>query len=40
MKGCEALIRGMENEGVKHIFGILGGAIMDVYDVLYDNSAD
>jgi acetolactate synthase-1/2/3 large subunit len=29
----------MEKEGVKHIFGILGGAIMDVYDVLYDNSS-
>ncbi len=28
----------MEKEGVEHIFGILGGAIMDVYDVLYDNS--
>jgi len=39
MNGAEALIRGMEKEGVKHIFGILGGAIMDVYDVLYDNSS-
>lgn len=29
----------MEKEGVEHIFGILGGAIMDVYDVLYDNSS-
>lgn len=39
MNGAEALIRGMEKEGVEHIFGILGGAIMDVYDVLYDNSS-
>jgi acetolactate synthase-1/2/3 large subunit len=39
MNGAEALVRGMEKEGVKHIFGILGGAIMDVYDVLYDNSS-
>jgi len=38
MNGAEALIRGMEKENVKHIFGILGGAIMDVYDVLYDNT--
>ncbi len=38
MNGAEALIRGMEKEGVEHIFGILGGAIMDVYDVLFDNS--
>ena len=39
MKGAEVLIRGMEKEGIEHIFGILGGAIMDVYDVLYDNSS-
>jgi acetolactate synthase-1/2/3 large subunit len=39
MKGAEALIKGMEKEGVKHIFGILGGTILDVYDVLYDNSS-
>jgi acetolactate synthase-1/2/3 large subunit len=39
MNGAEALVRGMESEGVKYIFGILGGAIMDVYDVLYDNSS-
>ncbi len=38
MNGAEALIRGMEKEGVKHMFGILGGAIMDVYDVLYDKT--
>lgn len=38
MNGAEALIRGMEKEGVKHIFGILGGSIMDVYDVLYDKT--
>lgn len=38
MNGAEALIRGMEKEGVKHMFGILGGSIMDVYDVLYDKT--
>jgi acetolactate synthase I/II/III large subunit len=36
MNGAEVLIHGMEKEGVKHIFGILGGTILDVYDVLYD----
>jgi len=36
MKGAEAIIRSLEKEGVKHMFGILGGAIMEVYDVLYD----
>jgi len=39
MNGAEALIRGLEKEGVKHMFGILGGAIMDVYDVLYDKTS-
>ncbi len=38
MNGAEALIRGMEKEDVKEIFGILGGSIMDVYDVLYDKT--
>ncbi|MBN2518822.1 MAG: biosynthetic-type acetolactate synthase large subunit [Candidatus Altiarchaeota archaeon] len=39
MNGAEALIRCLEQEDVRHIFGILGGAIMDVYDVLYDDSS-
>jgi acetolactate synthase I/II/III large subunit len=38
MNGAEALIRSMEKEDVKHIFGILGGSIMHVYDVLYDKT--
>lgn len=38
MNGAEALVRGMEKEGVKQVFGILGGSIMDVYDVLYDKT--
>lgn len=37
MKGAEAIIRSLEEEGVKHIFGVPGGAIMEVYDVLYEN---
>ena len=36
MKGAEAIIRSLEEEGVEHMFGILGGSIMEVYDVLYD----
>ena len=35
MKGAEAIVKSLEEEGVKHIFGILGGAIMEVYDVFY-----
>ena len=34
--GAEALMRSLEHEGVKTIFGYPGGAIMPVFDVLYD----
>jgi acetolactate synthase-1/2/3 large subunit len=34
--GAEALMRSLEYHGVKTIFGYPGGAIMPVYDVLYD----
>lgn len=36
MTGSQALIEALKREGVKTIFGIPGGAIMPVYDVLYD----
>jgi acetolactate synthase-1/2/3 large subunit len=35
--GAEALIRSLVHHGVKTIFGYPGGAIMPVYDVLYNN---
>jgi len=35
MKGSEAIVQSLVEEGVKHVFGILGGAIMEVYDVFY-----
>lgn len=35
--GAEAMIRSLENEGVKTLFGYPGGAIMPVYDALYDH---
>lgn len=34
--GAEALMRALKTEGVKTIFGYPGGAIMPVYDALYD----
>ncbi len=36
MTGSEAVIRSLLNEGVETIFGYPGGAIMPVYDALYD----
>lgn len=37
LSGAEALIEALKEEGVKHIFGIPGGAMIDVYDVLYES---
>ncbi|TBH21717.1 biosynthetic-type acetolactate synthase large subunit [Thermus thermamylovorans] len=37
MKGAEALLRALEREGVEVVFGHPGGAIMPVYDALYDS---
>ncbi|MBN2263881.1 MAG: biosynthetic-type acetolactate synthase large subunit [Prolixibacteraceae bacterium] len=37
MTGSEALIRSLIEEGVETIFGYPGGAIMPVYDALYDH---
>ena len=36
MKGSEILLRSLMAEGVDTIFGYPGGAIMPVYDTLYD----
>ena len=35
--GSEALMRSLETQGVKTLFGYPGGAIMPVYDALYDH---
>ena len=35
--GAEALMRSLEFEGVKTLFGYPGGSIMPVYDALYDH---
>jgi len=37
MKGSKAIVRSLEEEGVEHMFGIQGGAIMEVYDILYEH---
>ncbi len=38
MRAADALVKALEKEGVQHVFGIPGGAIMEVYDALYDSS--
>jgi acetolactate synthase-1/2/3 large subunit len=36
MSGSRALLEALKAEGVRHIFGIPGGAVIPVYDALYD----
>ena len=38
--GAEALMRSLVHEGVDTLFGYPGGAIMPVYDALYDHKTD
>ena len=37
MTGAQALVRCLEAEGVDYIFGIPGGAILPIYDALFDS---
>ncbi len=37
MKGTEVIIKCLEKKGVKTIFGITGGAVIPLYDTLYDH---
>ncbi|MFB6175578.1 MAG: thiamine pyrophosphate-binding protein, partial [Halobaculum sp.] len=34
--GADAVVAALERGGVDHLFGVQGGAIMPVYDALYD----
>jgi acetolactate synthase-1/2/3 large subunit len=34
--GAASVVRALENADVEHVFGVQGGAIMPVYDALYD----
>nr|WP_154019078.1 biosynthetic-type acetolactate synthase large subunit [Halococcus agarilyticus] len=38
--GSESVVRALERAGVEHLFGVQGGAIMPVYDALYDSAMD
>ena len=37
MSGAKALVEALERQKVKEIFGICGGALLQVYDVLLDS---
>ena len=38
MKGAEILLEGLKREGVEVIFGITGGAVIDIFDVMYSDT--
>lgn len=37
LTGAQILVKCLELEGVKHVFGLPGGVILPTYDVLYDS---
>ncbi|MGE0310479.1 MAG: acetolactate synthase 3 catalytic subunit [Lautropia sp.] len=37
LTGAEIVIRSLEEEGVRHVFGYPGGAVLYIYDALYAN---
>jgi acetolactate synthase-1/2/3 large subunit len=37
--GAEIIVRCLEEEGVKHVFGYPGGAVLYIYDALYANKS-
>ena len=39
MKGTKILLEGLKREGVEAMFGISGGAVIDIFDALYDEPA-
>jgi len=38
MKGAEILLEGLKREGVEVIFGITGGAVIDIFDAMYSDT--
>ncbi len=36
IKGAEAFVEALRREGVRHIFGYPGGAVLDIFDVIMD----
>src|SRR5882762_5580256 len=40
MRAADALMEALKAEGVKHVFGIPGGATLPIYDAVYDADLD
>ena len=39
LRGAEIFVRALQDEGVKHLFGYPGGAVLHIYDELYKQDA-
>ena len=37
LSGAEMVVRALKDQGVKHIFGYPGGAVLPIYDALFAN---
>ena len=40
MRGADAVIKALEQHGVKHVFGLPGGAAMPIFDALVDSEVE
>ena len=36
LRGAEIFVRALKDEGIKHVFGYPGGAVLHIYDALYN----
>ena len=39
MSGADLLIRSLQEEGVKYLFGYPGGAVLHIYDALFQQES-
>ena len=39
LRGAEIFVRALKDQGVKHLFGYPGGAVLHIYDALYKQTA-
>ena len=38
LSGAEMVVRSLEDEGIKHIFGYPGGSVLDIYDAIFQSN--
>jgi acetolactate synthase-1/2/3 large subunit len=38
LSGAEMVVRSLEDQGIKHIFGYPGGSVLDIYDAIFQSS--